>query len=56
MFIFFIKKVIKCAEKMDVLVHRNLVHFYGICFYNDENTYLALEWIDNCTLDDYLNR
>ena len=50
----FIQKVIRCAEKMCGLVHRNLVQFHGVCFFNDQNTYLALEWISSGTLDDYL--
>ncbi len=48
--------MIKIGENMAKLVHRNLVQFHGVQFNDDQNTYLAFEWINSGTLDDYLKK
>ena len=48
--------MIKAGENMAMLMHRNLVQFYGVQFNDEQNTYLAFEWIPTGTLDEYLKK
>ena len=53
-FLFARQKVIKICENMAELTHHNLVLFHGVQFNDDQNTYLAFEWLNSGTLDEYL--